>query len=326
MAALQNQPELESGKTIVTLDTFIRAETDTYFRRYAEKLDGFGKIQHYRNLVPIDQQGVIRMNRDTLYSYGIFDLTSPVTIHKPDSHGRFQSLIVINQDHYVKLVSHEAGSYQLNQENMGTRYVAVIFRTLIDETDPADVARVNQLQDQITFEQQNPGKLELPNWDPASLKAIRDSLLELAAHLGDQTKRFGDRDDVDPIQHLVGTASGWGGNPLKAAKYLTIYPEKNDGKTPYTVSFGQVPVDGFWSITVYNAEGFIEANDQNIYVINDRTVKPNADATYTIHFGGDPQAINYMPIMPGWNYTIRLYQPKAEILTGQWNFPTPTLA
>ena len=139
------QTSITSGGEPVTTNNFIRAETDTYFCTYAEKFDGFGKIGHFRSLVPIDKQGVIRMNRDTLYSYGIFDLTTPITILKPDPGERFQSMIVINQDHYVKLVSHEAGSYMLNQERMGTRYVAVIFRTLINEADPNDNARANQL-------------------------------------------------------------------------------------------------------------------------------------------------------------------------------------
>jgi len=310
-----------SGKMPVTVDTFTRAETDTYIRRYAEKFRAFGKIGHYRNLVPIDKQGVIRMNRDTLYSYGVFDLTSPVTLHKPDSGKRFQSLIVINQDHYVKLVSHEAGDYTLDQQSMGTRYIATLFRTLIDETDPQDAARVNQLQDQITYSQADPGKLELPDWDEGSLKEIRDALLVLASHGSAIMNRFGDVDEVNPIHHLIGTAAGWGGNPPRAAMYATVYPARNDGKTPYVLSFSAVPVDGFWSITVYNKEGFIAPNEQGIYVVNDRTAKPNADGSITVHFGGDPHAPNYMPIMAGWNYTLRLYRPRPEILDGAWKFP-----
>jgi len=148
----------------------------------------------------------------------------------------------------------------------------------------------------------------------------------LAGRMGDISRRFGDTNEVDPIQHLVGTASGWGGNPPKAAMYLNIFPEKNNGKTPYVLTFPKVPVNGFWSITVYNKEGFIVANDQKIYVINERTGKPNADGTFTVHFDGDPKVVNYMPIMDGWNYSVRLYQPKEEILTGKWVFPNPKTA
>ena len=41
----------------------------------------------------------------------------------------------------------------------------------------------------------------------------------------------------------------------------------------------------------------------------------------TIHFGGDENAPNYLPIMPGWNYTVRMYRPRKEILDGTWKFP-----
>jgi len=176
MSAELNKTTGTSGRKSVTANDFLRAETDTYFRRYAEKFGAFGKINQYRKLVPIDQQGIVRMNRDTFYSYGIFDLTHPVTIVKPDPGERFQSMIVINQDHLVKMISHEVGRYTLNQERIGTRYVGVIFRTLINESDPDDNAQANKLQDQITFEQQDPGKLELSLWDPVlSRKSARFS-------------------------------------------------------------------------------------------------------------------------------------------------------
>jgi hypothetical protein len=83
-----------------------------------------------------------------------------------------------------------------------------------------------------------------------------------------------------------------------------------------------VPVDGFWSITVYNAKGYMEKNDLGLYSLNNLTAKPNTDSSYTIQFGGDPQgAANYLPIMPGWNYTARLYRPRKEILDGTWKLP-----
>ncbi|MCG7852292.1 MAG: DUF1254 domain-containing protein, partial [Methanosarcinaceae archaeon] len=83
---------------MVTVDNFVRAETDMTLGRYV-KLGAFGKFLHIRRPTPVDKQDVIRMNRDTLYSVGVFDLTAPVAIIKPDSEGRFQSMMVINQDH-----------------------------------------------------------------------------------------------------------------------------------------------------------------------------------------------------------------------------------
>jgi hypothetical protein len=83
-----------------------------------------------------------------------------------------------------------------------------------------------------------------------------------------------------------------------------------------------VPVDGFWSISPYNAEGYYQKNDLDAYSLNNITAKTSADGSTTIHFGGcDGKTTNCLPIMPGWNYTVRLYRPRKEILDGTWKFP-----
>ena len=137
-------------------------------------------------------------------------------------------------------------------------------------------------------------------------------------------RAFGQRGEVDPIHHLIGTAAGWGGNPDRDATYLNVTPQKNDGKTVYRLSVRNVPVDGFWSISVYNAEGYFQKNDLNAYSVNNITAKKEADGTVIIQFGGcDGKIPNCLPIMQGWNYTVRLYRPRAEILSGKWKFPEP---
>ncbi|WP_366029543.1 DUF1214 domain-containing protein [Hyphomicrobium sp.] len=83
-----------------------------------------------------------------------------------------------------------------------------------------------------------------------------------------------------------------------------------------------VPVDGFWSVSVYNDKGFFEKNDINAYSLNNLTEKPNKDSSVTIQFGGcTKETANCLPIMAGWNYTVRLYRPRSEILDGSWKFP-----
>ena len=62
-------------------------------------------------------------------------------------------------------------------------------------------------------------------------------------------------------------------------------------------------------------------NGQCGYSFNNLTAKKDADGGYTLHFGGDPKATNYLPIVPGWNYTVRLYRARKEILDGSWKFP-----
>ena len=193
----------------------------------------------------------------------------------------------------------------------------------MNPNDPADVKAVHALQDAIKVEQAAAGKFEVPEWDQASLKGIREALLALVTANGglESTKMFGRKDEVDPVQHLLGTAAGWGGNPRTAALYAGASPKENDGKTAYQMTVKDVPVDGFWSVSVYNKGGYFEKNSANAYTVNDVTAKPNADGSVTIHFGGDENAPNYLPIAPGWNYLLRLYRPRKEILDGTWKLP-----
>lgn len=305
---------------MVTVDNFVRAETDLTLARYV-KQGAFGKFLHIRQPTPIDKQDVIRMNRDTLYSMGVFDLTTPVTIAKPASQGRFQSMMVINQDHSMLPVEHGAGEFTFTKEQIGSRYMIVLFRTFIDANDPADVKAANAMQDKIAVQQKNPGAFDVPEWDPASLKKVGDAIKVLATTRTSAKGMFGEKAKLNPISHLLGTAFGWGGNPEEAAVYDNVVPAKNDGKTPYRVTVKDVPVEGFWSITVYNKDGYMEKNAQNVYSYNNVTARKDTDGGITINFGGDPGAINNLPITPGWNYIVRMYQPKQEIISGAWSFP-----
>jgi hypothetical protein len=110
---------------------------------------------------------------------------------------------------------------------------------------------------------------------------------------------------------------------MEAAMYINGVPAENDGKKAYTLTAKGVPVDGFWSITIYNKKGFMQENDLGAYSFNNVTAKPNEDGSITIHLGGDSSQVNYLPITEGWNYIIRLYQPRQEAIDGSWTFPEP---
>src|SRR5881227_2405282 len=86
--------------------------------------------------------------------------------------------------------------------------------------------------------------------------------------LPDTKGMFGPRDQVDPVRHLIGTAVAYGGNPEKDALYLNVTPSKNDGTTVHRLTVKDVPVDAFWSISVYNAEGHFQKNAFNAYSFN----------------------------------------------------------
>jgi hypothetical protein len=328
-AAIFAMPALAQNAAVpVTVDKFARAETDHYLALNAKQAGGLGKLHHAREPASIDNQTVIRMNRDTLYSFAVFDLAAgPVTITLPNSGKRFMSLMILNEDHYVQSVSYDSKPHTLTQKDIGTRYVLAAVRTLVNPNDPKDLDAVHKLQDAIKVSQKNTGKLELPNWDEASLKEIRDALLVLAKHSGSFRGAFGRKDQVDPIHHLIGTAAGWGGNPDKDATYVSYAPARNEGKTVYRLHVpANVPVEAFWSISLYDAKGYFEKNPYNAYSVNSITGQKNADGSVTIQFGGcDGKIPNCLPIMQGWNYTARMYRPRAEVLNGKWKFPEAQL-
>jgi hypothetical protein len=328
VAAIFAIPALAQNAVPVTVDKFARAETDHYLALNAKQAGGLGKLHHSREPASIDNQTVIRMNRDTLYSFAVFDLAAgPVTITLPNSGKRFMSLMILNEDHYVQSVSYDSKPHTLTQKDIGTRYVLAAVRTLVNPNDPKDLDAVHKLQDAIKVSQKDTGKLELPNWDEASLKEIRDALLVLAKHSGSFKGAFGRKGEVDPVHHLIGTAAGWGGNPDKDASYASYAPAKNDGKTVYRLNVpANVPVEAFWSISLYDAKGYFEKNPYNAYSVNSITGQKNADGSVTIQFGGcDGKIPNCLPIMQGWNYTARMYRPRAEVLNGKWKFPEAQL-
>jgi hypothetical protein len=314
----------------VTVDNFNRAEADMYFESAVKQAGGIGRFHHHREVMPVEHQTVIRANRDTLYSTAVFDLDAgSVTVTLPDPGKRFMSMLVIDQDQYAPETVYAPGTFTYTRDKVATRYVMLGIRTFIDSGDEKDLESAHALQDAIKIDQGDVGAFVTPNWDKASQKKVRDALIVLAGTIPDTVRMFGPRDEVDPVRHLIGSATGWGGNAPKDATYLTVVPRRNDGATIHQLTVKDVPVDGFWSISVYNKDGYFERNSYNAYSLNNITAKKAADGSVAIQFGGcDGRMPNCLPITPGWNYWVRLYRPRAEILTRQWSFPQaePVLA
>jgi hypothetical protein len=308
----------------VTVDNFSRAETDVTMAAYV-KLGALGKMLHAPAPVSVDEQKVVRLNRDTLYSFGVFDLDAgPVTLTLPDSGKRYMMAQVIDQDHFTHDIVYAPGSKTYAKEMIGTRYMIVLMRTLADPQSEDDLTQARELQHAVKTSQSASGEFQIPDWDAASQSKVRDALRALGATLKGTERMFGSKDEVDPVRHLIGAAVGWGANPSSVAIYLFGAPKNNDGTEAYRMTVKDVPVDGFWSISVYNAQGYFEKNALNAYSINNITAKPDSDGAVTVQFGGcDGATSNCIPIMKGWNYTVRLYRPRAEIVDGRWTFPEP---
>lgn len=306
----------------VNVDNFARAQADHEFAGIQKEAGGINKFKTNKSPTPIDRQPVIRMNRDTLYSLGVFDISEGATITLPDAGDRYLSMMVINNDGYVNKVYYGGGSYHLTVDEFDTPHVVVAIRILVDDRDPSDLAIVNKLQDQYTVSAKSSKPFVMPNYDEASFKTTLDALLTLGKGLSSYSDAFGSKQEVNPVHFLLGTAFGWGGLPHKDAMYDNVQPNLPVGK--YELRVKDVPVKAFWSISVYDREGYFLKNSLNAYNLNNLNAAQNKDGSYTIRFGGcSATTENCLPISDGWNYGVRMYRPEKALLDGNFIFPYP---
>ncbi|MBL4796294.1 MAG: DUF1214 domain-containing protein [Oleispira sp.] len=311
------------GSVAVNVDNFVRAETAANFDKMLALVNGkVNTLFHFRQPMPLDAQSVIRSNRDTLYSGAIVDISQGATLTIPETNGRYVSVMVVNEDHYINKMYNGPGSYKLTMNDFDTPYVSVTVRTLIDSSDPEDVKQVKAIQDGIVLQAKSANPYTHPQYDQASYEAAYKAVIELSRFVPDTNRMFGKKDDVGEVRHLLGTAMGYGGLPEEEAYYLNIEPKLPVGAYQLTVK--DVPVDAFWSISLYNKEGYFQENKYHAYSVNNITGTPNKDGSFTVHFGGDPKSANYLHIMQGWNYIVRFYLPRKDILEGTWAFPKVT--
>ena len=305
----------------VTVENFIRAETDLYFGAVALKEGSFEKFEHHRELASIDNQTIIRMNRDTLYSAVVIGLDAgPATVTLPDPGKRFMSLQIVNEDQYSQTIAGQAYVYAKAGGNaLHDCGRANADRSLRSERRREGSRIAGRAQDRAAEWSRQVRAAKMGSGQP---KKVRDALIVLGTTMTDTSRAFGTKDQVDLVQRLISAATTWGGNPKKDAIYLNFTPSQNDGTTVYKLNVKDVPVDAFWSVSLYNAAGYYEKNPYNAYSLNNLTSKKNADGSVSIQFGGcDGKIPNCLPTMKGWNYTVRLYRPRVEILSGKWKFP-----
>lgn len=169
--------ELTESSTKVTPENFIRAETDHMFSAMIKNAGGSNQFFHFRTPTPLDKQTVIRMNRDVLYSGGVFDAREGLTITFPEiTDTRYASMEIIDNDHYVIDIIHEPGTYHIKSP---TDFVYIIIRMqLKSPDDQEDIAIVNALQDQFVVTSKSNQPFQAKQWDTASLDSLRAKYLD----------------------------------------------------------------------------------------------------------------------------------------------------
>jgi hypothetical protein len=139
---------------------------------------------------------------------------------------------------------------------------------------------------------------------------------------------------TDYLQRALITAIGLGANRPQDAIYPTSEMDANgkpyDGANKYVIHFGKgnfPPVNGFWSLTMYDAEYFFVANPLNRYTLSSRSkFKTNKDGSVDLYIqstspGKDKEA-NWLPAPAGpFKLMLRFYWPKEAIIDGAWKLP-----
>ncbi len=257
----------KTESTVVTVDNYVHAETSAHFERMALG-SGLNRFGHGRHPTPLNHQNVARMNRDTIYSSALVDISQGATVTLPDSGNRYLSVAVINEENYTTAIFHEAGTYELTMEEHDTPFVALVARVLVDETDPVDLAAANTLQDQLSARAESASTYHRPDYDPISLRTTHELLQALGAGLPDASYCNGKKDAVRETRHLLASAFGWGGLPT----YEVVYEASTAARptADYELTVGNVPVGGFWSISIYNKDGYFQENEFSSYSTNKR--------------------------------------------------------
>ena len=308
--------------TIVTRDNFVRAETDRMFGDFLKLTGGVNTFHHIRKPTPLDQQTVVRMNRDTLYSAAIIDTSEGGTITLPPSpDGRYMSVHLIDNDHYDLGVTYEPGVLTLPA---GKGHVAALVRIQVfNPGDAGEIATVNAWQDELAVAARGAKPFVPGTWDKASMDALRSELEIGARKFPNFEKAMMPRGEADPEQRIHAAAGGWGLLPGAAATYFS-YPGGHPLTQCRTATY-PVPRNGaFWSITVYDDKGFLAYENS---VLNSSTVKLNPDGSFTAYFGSKElcgDVANRIDTPEGWNFMMRVYRPDPSVLNGGYKLP-PTV-
>jgi len=306
----------------VNVDNYARAEVAFQVDRLLGTGAAVNSWIHVRTPTPIDRQTVIRMNRDTLYSTAVADIGKGATVTVPDAGGRYLSVMVLNEDGYVNRVIRQPGAEPLTVDEFDTPFVLLVARIFVDPNDPDDVAEVNGLQDRLAIAAASGGPWVTGRYDEASYEATKAPLLKLGRGIDDSRRTFGAKGAVDQVRFLIGSAEGFGGLPEQEAFYAVRATPRPVGR--FRLTLGEVPVDGFWSVSVYNRDGYFEENPFDAYGVNSATATAEADGTVSVHFGPEPDGSpNFVFVEDGWNYVARMYRPRPAILDGSWVFPEP---
>jgi hypothetical protein len=295
------------------------SETDFNMKRSLAKAP-VNEWAHQDDISSVETQQVIRENQDVIYSSAVVDISKGATLSVPKG-DTYHIIQIIDFQNYIVDVLYPGESMTVTPDNVtygSSVYLNMRIRKLPEERGGLEAThrlqRLAKIEALSAVPYQSPGIVV----DTDKLEKVRLALIkDVQEGKGkDVFKAMGTPYNTDPQAHLYATAYGWGGMAVEDAAYLPI--DRNQTKIengealPSSITFTPPEIDfergGFWSITTYNAQGWL-ARDKA--AISDSEAIPNEDGSYTIRFNS-PGEVNNVDTPAPFAALLRVYVPKTR--------------
>ncbi len=295
----------------VNWDNYVVAETDWYFHGVQQKA-GVNTWMH-DDPVSIDNQQVIRSNRDVVYPIAVVDVSEGATFSVlaagPDN-ATFQIIHIMDEKHlFHKVVRRgETVSIKASDLSAGT-HVYLLART----KDNGNYEDTKRRQSKLNFVAKSNKLYQAKNFVEEDVIAYRRQLVANVmtgkVTVGGEYG-FGETfNDVKDNDYKHAAAVGWGGLPASTAQYLpAIMGQGSTACQTWTIPNPDLDYKnrgGYWSITTYSAQGWIETDQ---FYLPGEKMQDNGDGTSTAYFNC-PDVANSLKVTEGWTGIVRLYEP-----------------
>lgn len=302
----------DDGKIIVDERNFTIAETDLYMLNHSNEYE-VNTFRHSRAMSSIDNQFVVRENRDVMYSHAVVDISKGATLINPDW-DVFSVIQVIDENQYTiaSIYPGEQKTFTPKDVALGN-HLFLNMRTGVRTIDEAGYLEAHKHQNSVEIKSNSANPYKAKGFDQTNLDETRKRLKARMAEADKPEFYFGKKEEVEDKQFLIASAVGIFGLPIKDAAYLnTIQPTgKAREGAPSKLTLPPPPLNyekgGFFSVTTYDKKGWIVKEN---FALNNTTAQANDDGTYTFYFNA-PEKANNIDVVKGWTILIRLYAPKS---------------
>ncbi len=283
-----------------------------------QRLVGINKILHKRQLTPTDNQPVVRMNRDTYYSFAVVDVSKGASVTIPEvPEEKYVSVQPVTEDHRIQAMRYGPGTFDLSTHTGDHLYLVIRLDATFTE------AEAKEIQDEMYITANSENLFQAEPVNEESFKQVENDLkAKMPGLLKNEGPKaiFGmftdSRDESKDLfnqeKYEIGAAIGWGGAQMKDNIYEVSGNYAADDC--YQLTFEDPGNRAFWSITVYDKNGFMFNDLANF---SSDTATPNEDGTYTVSFGCGEGAPNNLEISNPtgfFNLGIRHYQPSERVI------------